>query len=65
MSEKYVIVRNSSDGGGYVAKSGSSSSYTRSLSAAEKFSSKDDAERQCCGNERAIPLQPLLDEIAS
>lgn len=61
---KHVIQRAAQDGGGYVAKPGAAHSYTRSLAQAQKFSSRETAEAQACSNERVIPLQPLLDEIA-
>ena len=55
---KYVLKRHEDDK--YVAKPGSEKSYTRSLQAAQKFDSKEQADAQKCGNESAIPLDNLL-----
>lgn len=54
----YVLRRNSD--GAYVAPAGSVSSYTPSLAAARTFETKADAEREACGNERAVALSDIM-----
>jgi len=46
----YVIKR-IDQGGGYVAPSGMPNSYTNALQNARTFGSREEAQRQCCGNE--------------
>jgi hypothetical protein len=41
----------------YVAPPGQKHSYTKFLQDARKFESADEARRDCCGNERVIPLE--------
>lgn len=41
----------------YVAESGSVNSYTARRENARRFPSKEAAEREACGNERAIPAE--------
>jgi hypothetical protein len=45
----YVIKRN--EDGAYVAPRGSASSYTKQLQNARTFSTREEAERERCGNE--------------
>ena len=45
---------------GYVAKPGSSHSYTRRLEGARTFPSRADAEREKCGNEVVLLLEDLI-----
>ena len=49
----YVIMR---DDGKYVTKPGSAHSYTKLLQEARVFSTQGEADRECCGNERVLPL---------
>jgi hypothetical protein len=51
----YVIVR--IEDGAFVAPSGSASSYTRALQDARVFASREQAERERCGNERVMRLE--------
>jgi len=55
---KYIIRNN--DNGKYVAAPGSSNSYTTKLEKARTFNSREAAEADACGNERAIPVESLL-----
>ena len=56
------VIRRTDQGGGYVAKPGSRSSYTKSLARAEKFPDRETAEGHSCPeNERAVNLEHLLD----
>lgn len=41
----------------FVTPAGSSKSYTDSVRKARKFDTREDAEREACGNERAITLE--------
>lgn len=52
------IIRNSN--GRYVAKAGSSTSFTTDPLRARRFTSKSEAERHCCGNERLVTLRELI-----
>lgn len=53
----YVLKR-IDQGGGYVARPGSKSSYTRSIEHAQKFSTREQAENnRCKGNEVIIPIR--------
>ena len=55
----YVIKR-VDQGGGYVSKSGSSSSYTRNIRQMEKFETYEDADNnRCKGNEIVVSLDHL------
>ena len=54
----YVIVRN--EDGKYVAMPGSKHSYTTRLEFARTFSTREAAQADCCGNERAVPIENLL-----
>jgi hypothetical protein len=46
--------------GAYVTPSGSEKSYTRDVAQARVFSTKEGASRECCGNERVVPLESLF-----
>ncbi len=48
----YVIVK----GNLYVSKPGSKYSYTNKLQDARRFSSKEEAEKNKCGNESVISI---------
>jgi hypothetical protein len=54
----YVIRRN--EDGKYVTPSGSGHSYTRWLEEARTFTTYDAAKRECCSNERPVPVESLL-----
>lgn len=54
----YVIKRN--EDGHYVTHPGSRNSYTRSLEQARTFPTREEAERECCGNERAVAVSSIL-----
>jgi hypothetical protein len=54
----YVIRR--IDDGKFVTPSGSGQSYTKSLRGARMFDTREQAEGNCCGNERAVALADLL-----
>jgi hypothetical protein len=56
---RYVLIRN--DDGKFVAPDGSEHSYTRDLTKAKAFPSKEAAESQACGNERAVTVDSLLE----
>ena len=53
----YVVVR--VDDGKMVNQPGSEQSYTRSLSSARIFSSREEAQRECCGNEVVAVVQNI------
>lgn len=53
---KFIIKRN--DDGKYVAKSGSKHSYTRIFQDFRVYNSRLEAERERCGNETIVPLDP-------
>lgn len=54
----YVIKR--IEDGKFVAKVGSKSSYTNALQNARKFATREAAEADCCGNERAVSLAEAM-----
>jgi hypothetical protein len=55
----YVIKR-TDQGGGYVAVSGNSSSYTNSVRRIRKFATEEEAEaHRCPGNEIVLPLSHI------
>lgn len=54
----YVLVRN--EDGKYVAPPGLEYSYTSDVSKAQRFTSREAAEKNKCGNEAAVPLESLL-----
>lgn len=55
----YVLIRN--EDGKYVAPPGREHSYTSKLEKARIFPTKDAAEADKCGNERAVPVSSLLE----
>lgn len=55
---RFVLVRD--EDGKYVAPAGIEHSYTASLEKARKFVTKAEAERDACGNERAVSVDDLL-----
>lgn len=55
--DRFVIRR---DDGKYVARPGSAHSYTSKLEEARLFATREAAERDCCGNERIIPLAEVF-----
>lgn len=54
----YVLIRN--EDGAYVAPSGSPSSYTRKLENARTYATREAAEGDACGNERAVNVDTLI-----
>jgi hypothetical protein len=54
----YVLIRNEDNK--FVAPDGSQHSYTRDLTKAKIFPSKEAAQSQACSNERAVPVDSLL-----
>lgn len=58
----YIIMRTDRHGPiGYVAPSGSKSSYTSAPHLARRFETKEEAERhRCPGNERIVKLADAL-----
>ena len=54
----YVIKRH--EDGAYVAPLGSVSSYTRSLQHARVFTTREDAQLDCCGNESIVAIASEL-----
>jgi hypothetical protein len=58
----YVIIvhDNGNMSGWYKAVDGSSCSYTPNLRNAERFTSMDQAQSQCCGNETAHSVESQL-----
>lgn len=56
----YVIKR-TDQGGGYVARSGSASSYTRNIERAQKYDTREEADaNRCPDNEIVIDVWRLL-----
>jgi hypothetical protein len=55
-----VFVIQRCDDGSYVARPGSVHSYTKKLQDARVFSSREDAERERCGNETIVPVSAIL-----
>lgn len=55
----YVIKR-LDQGGGYVTPPGSQRSYTQKLQDARKYATREDAERECCANEKVSKLEDEL-----
>lgn len=51
---EYVLKRH--EDGRYVSLPGSEHSYTRSLKGAQKFPTRDAAQRSACENERAVSI---------
>lgn len=54
----YVLVNN--DNGRYVAPGGQESSYTTKLEHAKTYPTREAAEKDACGNERAVPVDSLM-----
>ena len=54
----FVIQRN--EDGKLVTPAGAEHSYTRDLREARTFTTYDAAKRECCGNERPVPVESLL-----
>ena len=55
---RYVIVRN--EDGKYVTEPGSKNSYTATLKRARVFKTRDEANRDKCGNESVVPVSKLI-----
>lgn len=55
----YIVIR-TDQGGGYLAPAGSHHSYTKSLTRARTFASKEAAEAECCENERVARVDDLM-----
>ena len=53
----FVIVRQGDNK--YVARSGSKKSYTYNLAYAQKFNTREEAEKNKCGNEYISPLNDV------
>lgn len=45
--------------GKYVARPGSEHSYTSKLEDARVFRTREEADRDCCGNEQVVPIEEL------
>ena len=58
----YVIMRSYIDGGGYVSIPGSAKSYIKSLTRAQVYRTREDAERNCCSNESVVSVESILKE---
>lgn len=57
----FVIKRIDQDKG-YVAKAGSAKSYTRgSIHKIKVYSTKEEAEDNCCGNEIVVSLENIFE----
>ena len=54
----YVLIRN--EDGKFVARPGDKKSYMSSLQIARQFATREDAERDRCGNERIARTEDLL-----
>lgn len=54
----YVVIN--SDTGKYVSRPGSARSYTTRLENARIFDTREQAERDKCGNEYIVPLSYVL-----
>lgn len=54
----FILKRN--EDGAYVARPGSSGSYTGRLEEAQVFTSRTAAEANKCGNETAYPVETCL-----
>lgn len=54
----YVLVRN--EDGRYVAPSGSKNSYTTKLEHAKTYRTREAAQSDACGNERAVAVSDLV-----
>jgi hypothetical protein len=52
------VIRNSN--GRYVANPGMRSSFTPFLENARKFSTREAAQRECCGNETVLSISEIL-----
>jgi hypothetical protein len=52
------IIKNSN--GKYVAYPGLSSSYTRHVLQARRFATRQDAQRECCGDEWVMNIDDLF-----
>jgi hypothetical protein len=52
------VIKNSN--GRYVCSPGSPSSFTSNPLKARRFSSREAAERECCGNEHVVNLHDLI-----
>lgn len=52
----YVIMK----GNLFVAPAGSHKSYTSNIRKARRFSSREAAQADACGNERVVPLEQAL-----
>ena len=52
------LIKRTDQGGGYVARPGQFSSYTKDIKAARIFKTKEEAEKErCVGNEVIIPFE--------
>ena len=55
------LIKRLDQGGGYLAFSGSASSYTHKLENARTFHTKEAAEAECCPeNERPVRLDSIM-----
>ena len=57
----YIICR--TEDGKMVSKPGSEKSYTESLLQAQRFETKEAAEKNCCGNEYVLPAYVIAKKI--
>lgn len=57
---RYLLRKN--EDGLFVAQPGSRSSYTPYLQRAQFFSSREEAQRQACGNETVTTLDDIIEQ---
>ena len=50
---------------GYVARSGSANSYCRDLRCAQRYKTREEAQRNCCCNEHPVPFYQERDSYFS
>jgi hypothetical protein len=56
----YVIQRTDRENDKYVALAGQTSSYVSKLQDARVFATREEADRECCGNERVLSLEEAM-----
>lgn len=50
------VIRRTDQWGGYVAPAGSNKSYTPMVSRARRYTTREAAQADCCGNERPVQI---------
>ena len=53
----HYFVKRLDQGGGYLARPGSAKSYTHNILSARPFATREAAQKECCGNERAVSFE--------